>query len=70
MGPSVKYFKAYGRAYVLYIMLKWTTIGGSFLVLSRFDGFTWAWMLWWPFFGAPIAISYNIHRFHQKKFYW
>lgn len=67
MVPSAKSFKAYGRAYAAYVLVKWLTITGSFFVLSRFEGFTLLWMLWWPFFGAPILISINLHRLHRKK---
>ncbi|TCS37679.1 hypothetical protein [Reinekea marinisedimentorum] len=67
MAPTAKSFKAYGRAYAGYVMVKWLTISISFFLLSRFEGFTLLWMLWWPMFGAPVLISINVFLLRRKR---
>jgi len=67
MVLPAKFIKMYGRTYLLYVAAKWTVLGGSFLLLSNVDGFSLAWMLWWPVVGIPTAITFNVHQHHARK---
>jgi hypothetical protein len=67
MRPAVKYFKMYGRAYLTYIAIKWSVLGSVFILLSQVEGFSFAWLLWWPVVGVPTALTYNAHRLHALR---
>jgi hypothetical protein len=67
MRPPMRFFKFYGRAYLTYVALKWGVLGSVFIVLSQVEGFTWAWLLWWPVIGIPTAVTFSVHRIHNLK---
>jgi hypothetical protein len=67
MRPSIRFFKIYGRVYLTYIAVKWSVLGSVFLLLSQVEGFTWAWLLWWPVVGIPTAITFTVHQRHNEK---
>lgn len=67
MGPSAKVFKIYSRAYLGYLLIKWTILGTLFVMLSLIGGFDWRWLMLWPLFSVPLVISYGVHRAHVRK---